>query len=365
MTDKPGNPTLYDVAQAAGVSLATASRSLNGSERKVNESYRQRVLTAAEQLGYTPNLSAQAVARGASNTVALLVSDVADPYFSSIAAGVVRAAAAAGLMVTMAATDRNSDREIDLVRVMRGQRPQIIVLAGSRFMGDPKRDALEAELTAFANSGGRVVVISQKELPFDTVLVDNEAGAAALATELLAHGYTRFGVLAGPENVLTARDRADAFIARLHGAGITANAVVHGGFTRDGGHESMTALLDTHGIDGIEIVFAVNDVMAIGAMTALRERGISVPSQVAVAGFDDIPSARDSYPALTTVHVPLEAAGERSIELALSAPGKRPTVVEVASQVILRESSPARGGGGSRDAAKRLLDHQDGQAGGA
>lgn len=342
MADKPGNPTLYDVAQAAGVSLATASRSLNGSERKVNQAYKDRVLAAAEALGYTPNLSAQAVAKGASNTVALLVSDIADPYFSSIAAGVVRAAAAQRLSVTMAATDRDPDREIELVRVMRGQRPQIIVLAGSRFVDDPKRAALVAELSAFARSGGRVVVISQKELPFDTVLVDNRAGAAALAGELLGLGYHRFGILAGPENLLTARDRSEAFIGRLAEAGLTPQTIVHGGFTRNDGYEAMNSLVGASGIEKLDVVFAVNDVMAIGAMTALRERGISVPSQVAVVGFDDIPSAQDAYPALTTVHVPLEAAGERSIELALSAPTGKPRVAEVASTVVLRASSPRR-----------------------
>jgi LacI family transcriptional regulator len=356
VADKTGNPTLYDVAQAAGVSLATASRSLNGSERKVNESYRVRVLAAAEKLGYTPNLSAQAVARGASSTVALLVSDVADPYFSSIAAGVVRASAAQGLMVTMAATDRDADREIQLVRVMRGQRPQIIVIAGSRFVDDPTRAALVAELTAFSQSGGRVVVISQDELPFDTVMVDNRAGATQLAHELLGLGYTKFGILSGPGNLLTARDRSDAFTARLAAAGISPVVVQDGDFTRNGGYAAMNRVIDggagtggdagrgagARGIDGLEIVFAVTDIMAIGAMTALRERGISVPTQVAVVGFDDIPSAQDAYPALTTVRVPLESAGERAIELALSAPGKKHVVVDVATEVVLRGSSPAR-----------------------
>jgi LacI family transcriptional regulator len=354
VADKTGNPTLYDVAQAAGVSLATASRSLNGSERKVNESYRQRVLAAAEALGYTPNLSAQAVARGASSTVALLVSDIADPYFSSIAAGVVRASAAQGLMVTMAVTDRDAEREIQLVRVMRGQRPQIIVIAGSRFVDDPTRAALVAELNAFAQAGGRVVIISQDELPFDTVMVDNRAGATELAGNLLGLGYRRFGILSGPANLLTARDRSDAFAARLAADGISPVVVQDGEFTRNGGYEAMGRMIDGDGvatgsggiggleIDGLEIVFAVTDVMAIGAMTALRERGIRVPGEVAIVGFDDIPSAQDAYPALTTVRVPLESAGERAIELALSGPRKKHVVVDVATEVVLRESSPAR-----------------------
>ncbi len=254
-------------------------------------------------------------------------------------------------MVTMAVTDRDAEREIQLVRVMRGQRPQIIVIAGSRFVDDPTRAALVAELNAFAQAGGRVVVISQDELPFDTVMVDNRAGATELAANLLGLGYTRFGILSGPANLLTARDRSDAFAARLAADGISPVVVQDGEFTRNGGYEAMGRVIDgdgvddaawSGGIDGLEIVFAVTDVMAIGAMTALRERGIRVPGEVAVVGFDDIPSAQDAYPALTTVRVPLESAGERAIELALSGPRRKHVVVDVATEVVLRGSSPAR-----------------------
>lgn len=338
------NPTLYDVAQAAGVSLATASRALNGSARKVNDSYRDRVLAAAERLGYTPNLSAQAVAKGASNTVALLVSDIADPYFSSIAAGVMRGAAAAGLSVTMAVTDRDPEHEIELVRVMRGQRPQVIVLAGSRLVDDPGRDALVAELEAFSSAGGRVVAISQKQLPFDTVLIDNRAGAEELARSLVGLGYRRFGILAGPVNLMTARDRDDAFRTELRLAGIHVDdaAIVHGGFTRDGGYAAIGELADAGQLDRLEVVFAVNDVMAIGAMAGLRDRGLDIPGTMAIAGYDDIPSARDVSPALTTVHVPLEEAGEKSIALALAPRPGSPAIAEVTATVTLRGSTPAR-----------------------
>lgn len=325
-------PTLYDVAREAGVSLATASRSINGSARKVNEEYRARVLEAASRLGYTPNLSAQAVARGGSSTVALLVSDIADPYFSSIAAGVVRAAEAEGLVVTMAVTDRDTDREIELVRMLRGQRPRVIVLAGSRFTDEASRPVLVDELTAFTRTGGRVVLISQHELPFDTVAIDNSGGAAALARELVGLGYRGFAVLAGPQNLVTARDRVAAFTGELP----TPARIVHGEFTRDGGYAAAQQL----DLDGIDLVFAVNDVMAIGAMSALRDRGVSVPGEVGVAGFDDIPTARDVTPALTTVSIALEHAGAASVARALGASTDQVAVIE--SRVVLRDSTPPR-----------------------
>jgi len=190
--------TLHDVAREAGVSLATASRTLNGSERNVKESNRQLVLAAAERLGYTANTSAQAVARGTTTTVALLVGDIADPYFSSIAAGVVDAAAENGLIVTMAQTSRDTAREVELVRAMRGQRARAIVLAASRRTPDPHSQALHAELAAYEAAGGRAVFITATDAPFRAVPLDNHGGARDLGNRLHGLGYRNVAVLAGP-----------------------------------------------------------------------------------------------------------------------------------------------------------------------
>jgi len=331
------NPTLYDVAREAGVSLATASRALNGSARVVKDEYRERVESAAARLGYTPNLSAQAVAKGASSTVALLVADIADPYFSSIAKGVMRAADGLGLAVTMAVTDRDAERELGLVRVLRGQRPRAIILAGSRFVDEADRATLVAELEAFVATGGRVALISQSELPFDTISIDNRGGSAALAGALVDLGYRGFAILAGPRNLVTATDRFEAFASALPHPPI---AVVHGDFSRDAGYAGMLELIDG-GLDGIDVVFAVNDVMATGALAALRDREIAVPERIAVAGFDDISLASDVTPSLTTVHVDLESAGSAAVGLALGT-GDTPTVTAVGATVVVRASTPRR-----------------------
>lgn len=335
--------TLHDVAKAAGVSLATASRSLNGSERKVNDDYRKRVLEAAARLNYTPNLSAQAVAKGASSTVALLVSDIADPYFSSIAAGVIDAAEKRGLIVTMAVTGRSSDRELELVRTLRGQRPRVIILTGSRFDSQELQASLVAELQAFALTGGRVVVISQRQLPFSTVEIDNYRGARALANKLVEHGYRRFAALPGAPSLITSRDRLSGFADGLaeHGIAIHPDHVVRGEFTRDGGYDAAKRLVAA-GIDDIQLVFAVNDVMAVGAMSAFREVGRVGDRAIAVAGYDDIPTAQDVTPPLTTVRIPLEELGHHAIELALSTAGNgTDDVITVDTTVILRASTPA------------------------
>ena len=330
------SPTLRDVATEAGVSAATASRALNGSTRTVSAEKLALVLRAAAKLGYAPNLPAQATARGSTKTVALIVHDVADPYFSSIAAGAIEGAEAAGLTVTMAVTDRSPDRELEIVSTLRGHRPHAIVLAGSR-IGDDQAPLAE-ELRAYEAAGGRVAVVSQPGLPYGTVAVDNRRAAGELAAALVAHGYRRFAVLHGPEALRTSRDRADGFAAGLAEAGIEVAVRAGTGFTEDGGHAAMTALLD-RGLDGVELVFAVNDVMAIGAMRALRDAGLVPGRDLAVAGFDDIAAATDVYPALTTVAVPMREMGRLAIELALTgAAGGE--VRWLPTAVVLRESTP-------------------------
>lgn len=338
----PHAPTLLDVAREAGVSLATASRSLNGSTRKVNEAYRVRVEEAAARLGYSTNFSAQAIARGSTTTVALLVADIADPYFSSIARGVIAEADGERHIVTMAATDRDPHRELDLVRTLRGQRPRVMILAGSRPLIDPTEGALLAELQAYERAGGVVVLISRNELGLRTVQVDNRGGAEALARSLAGIGYHRFGAITGTEGLRTAQDRLDGFTAGAQNAGGILNAadIIRSPFTRDGGYSAMSDLIQ-RGLGGIEVIFAANDVMAVGALSAIRDAGLRPGVDVAVAGFDDIPTVSDVTPSLTTVRVPLEDLGRRALRLALDGtdPGAHETL---ATEVVLRRSTPPR-----------------------
>lgn len=338
MSEQIQAATLSDVAHEAGVSLATASRVLNGSDRKVAEGYRLRVQSAADRIGYSVNTSAQAMARGTSRTAALLLSDISDPFFSSIAGGVAAAAEESGLLVTMAVTGRDSERELGLVRALRGLRPQVVILVGSRSVDETNRENLIRELEGVRTAGGRVVVVGQNEFPFPAVHIDDFAGAASLAAALVALGYRRFAVLAGPERLEVAGARLRGFLHGLSAADITADThrIYHGEFTRDGGYSAASLLLK-HGIEEIDALFAVNDVMAVGALTALRAAAVALPATLAVAGFDDIPSSLDSAPSLTTVRIPLDELGRRAIEVAL---GDSDTSVVLPTEIMIRESTP-------------------------
>jgi len=343
MTVEPasGAATLEEVARAAGVSLATASRALNGSTRKVNAEFRERVLAAARTLNYSPNLAAQAVAKGGTSTVALLVADISDPYFSTIASGVMQAAEERGLIVTISSTERRPAREAALVRALRGQRPRSVILVGSRWAEPGLDRQLSEELMAFEKTGGRVTMVSQPHLPFRTLDIRNREGAAALAEKLTKHGYRSAAILTGPPGLITAQERmlgfAETFAA--HGHPIDERWLVPGDFTRDGGFLGA-AELRRRGLSEVELIFAVNDVMAVGAMAYLRSAGVRLPEDVAVAGFDDISSLRDVVPALTTVSLPLEFIGRRAIELALEDGQDGDTRVPIHGVPVLRESTP-------------------------
>ena len=327
--------TLLDVAQRAGVSVATASRVLNGGDRVPRPELQERVRAAADELGYTPNAQAQALAKSSTNVVGLLVHDIEDPYFAAIANGVMRAADERNLLVMMASTFRDADREIAYLSSLRAQRARAAVMIGSRRTDTESLARTATEVESFLNSGAGLALVSQAGMPAHTVVPDNRAGAAELARQLVGQGWRKFAILAGPDTLATARDRCEGFMAGLGEAGLKPVAVEAGEFTRDGGYAAAGKLLDRQ--CDVDCVFAVNDVMAVGAMSALRARWVDVPKRLGIAGFDDIATLRDVWPGLTTVRLPLEQMGRRALELAIE--GGDATTETFKAEVVLREST--------------------------
>ncbi|MFC0706695.1 LacI family DNA-binding transcriptional regulator [Cellulomonas uda] len=343
-----GPVTLSDVAREAGVSLATASRAINGSPtRTVGPELRTRVLAAAERLRYSPDANAQAMARGRTTSVGLVVHDIADPYFSTIARGVAHAAGRAGLQVILASTEQDPLREVELVGLLRRQRARAIVIAGWRYDDEASTSALRAALDEYVASGGAAAVVGQPVPGTHTVRVADADGARALARAVVERGYRDVAVLGGPAEHLTGRERREAFCAELEalGARVPAERVLTGGPDHAGGAEAMARLLASGARP--QLVFAVTDVMALGALAACRAAGLVVPDDLALAGFGDITTLRDVVPGLTTVRIPLEEVGAAAVRLVLeagpdAAVAGAPRVVEVATEVVLRESTPPR-----------------------
>lgn len=333
--------TLSDVARAAGVSLATASRAVNGSTtRVVRPDLRDRVLASAEELGYTPDANAQAMARGRTTSVGLVVHDIADPYYAAIAAGVATEADRRGLLVSLADTRSDAAHEVEIVEMLDRQRAVAIVLAGTRF-GDPAEEqALIRAFAGYRRRGGSVATVAQSLPDLPAVGIDNAGAAAELTRRLVELGYRRFALVAGPPHHSTAAERIAAIrseLARL-GLPVPDHLVASAALTRDGGRAAAAELLSRP--DRPEIIMASTDLMAVGVLGAARDAGLRLPEDLAVTGFDDVDVASDVTPRLTTVRLPLGRIGRLAIGLALG--DEDPEGRLVPGEVIVRESTPSR-----------------------
>ncbi|MEY9857481.1 LacI family transcriptional regulator [Catenulispora sp. GAS73] len=336
--------TLQQVADAAGVSLATASRVLNGSARIVNAELSEHVREVATRLRYVSHGPAQALARATTSLVGLLVHDVNDPYFSAIAAGAMRVARERDLLVMVANTYREPVLELDYITRLGAQRARAILVAGSPPVDPALAEPLRERLLDYQQGGGRVVTIGDQGPEIDAVLPANVQGAREAALHLTGLGHREIGMVVGPRGLVTIADRSEGFRR-----GLTESAgdpvVVHeieGAFTRDGGYDATRRLLAEH--PGVTAVFAMADVMAIGALAALREAGRRVPADVSLVGFDDLPICADLMPALTTVRVDTEGMGEQAMRMVVESPaedaeGEGRTVVHSATELIVRGST--------------------------
>lgn len=332
--------TLSQVARRAGVSPATASRVISNSDYGVTEGLRARVLEAAQELDYVPNAHAQALVHRGTHAVGVIAQDVSDPYFSEVVRGVQRVASGAGRLVTVCNSYRDPERELDYFKLLRSQRVEAIVLASSGFGGEEHVRKLDAQIAAFKADGGRVALIGRHHVAGDNVIPDNLGGARALGRELVRLGHRRFGVVGGPAELASSVDKLEGFLGALveHGIDLPSGSIVEeGDFSRDGGFRSALELLD--GVPGLTAIFAANDQIAVGVLAALREKHIAVPDEVSVAGFNDFPIARDLFPALSTVRLPLIEMGARATELALQPAGPEPRVERLSTEVILRQST--------------------------
>ncbi|WP_344613099.1 LacI family DNA-binding transcriptional regulator [Dactylosporangium salmoneum] len=321
------------MARMVGAPVATTSRDFTGGPgRPAPELLRG--------LSYLPNVASQAAGRSHANVVGLIVHDINDPYFSSIAAGVTGVADEQDMIVTLADTRRRPEREAKYLASLRQLRCRAVILAGSRSTDQASEARLRREIASFTGGGGRVAMISQELPGVDTVLVENSAGARDLARDLFDLGHRSFVVLAGPATLRTSRDRVSGFRQGLADRGLRLDPghVMHAEFTREGGFAAAMRWR-TSGIEA-SCLFAANDVMAVGAMAALRQLGLSVPEEISIAGFDDILPLRDISPAVTTVHIPLETLGMEAMGLVLAPDGAlTPRVRRIPCTVRLREST--------------------------
>lgn len=328
--------SLRDVAMRAGVSLSTASRVLSGSDYPVAEEMRVRVLAAASDLDYVPNAQAQTLLSGTTRAVGVLVGDVGDPYFSEIIHGIHEVATPLNLLVSICDTARDVDREMAYFRMLQAHRYELVIIGGSGLDDATYKAELGRRVAGFQAMGGHTVSIGNSDAAGGRVLVDNVAGAETLAAHLIERGHREIGVAAGQANLHSTIDRVVGLRAAFERVGGTAH-VVHVTPDREGGRAGAAELTARH--PGITAVVGTADQMAIGAMHWLQEQGVSVPGDVAVAGFNDIPAATDVRPTLTSVRLPLRAMGAAALELGLAARTEPRAMRRFQPELIVRGST--------------------------
>jgi LacI family transcriptional regulator len=329
---------LIDVAEAAGVSIATASRALAGTSG-VSPSVAERVRSLADELGYVVNPHARSLAGGSTHSIGLVVHEIGDPYFSEIASGVLRVASREGLTVQICHTGRDPVVELLQVRGLVANRVGAILVAGSGFVDASMESDVRIELQRYVATGGRVAVIGRHHLGVDAVLPDNCDGGRAVVEHVLGLGHRRLAFVSGSRRLTTIADRLEGMHSALSTAGLDPAAlpVVEAEFTRDGGRWCARRVLEEH--PGTTAIVALNDDMAIGCLSELRSAGVGVPEQMSVTGFDDVAVAQDLAPGLTTVRLPMAEMGERALALALKEPGSRPRRQRMRAELVVRDST--------------------------
>ncbi|MEU1043707.1 LacI family DNA-binding transcriptional regulator [Streptomyces sp. NPDC005897] len=310
---RPGTPTLEEVAALAGVGRGTVSRVINNATG-VRDSTRRAVQQAIAELGYVPNLAARSLAGHRADAVALVMTEpdwrlFGEPFFTEIvhAVGDALTDTSLQLLLTLVRTDTERRRFVEYAR---GGRVDGVLLM-SVHAEDPLPDML-------AKAGLPTVMLGRRsgEESVTYVDADNAGGARGAVAHLLDAGRRTIGAISGPLDMYVAQCRLRGYREALELAGVAAGAslVVEGGdFTEESGQRAMTELLDRH--PDLDAVFAASDTLAAGALNALRAAGRRVPRDVAVIGFDDLHSARPTDPPLTTVRQPLQEIGRTMVRL--------------------------------------------------
>jgi len=302
--------TIKDVARAAGVSVATVSRVWNEAAF-VSPETRRRVAEVASRLGYSPHGAARSLITRTTYALGVLLPDLYGEFFSEIIRGIDHTAQANGYHILVSSSHDSKDEIDAALRSMRGRVDGMIIMSP-----DP-----EARRTLHALQGNFPVVLlngGAESNEFDTITIENHEGARQMTRHLISRGHRRIAMISGPHRNYDATERLRGYKTALAESGIELDEslIVQGDFSELSGHRAVKQLLDLESRP--TAIFAANDSMAIGALSALRENHVHVPDDMAVAGFDDIPLARYMNPPLSTVHVDISQLGERAAALLLS-----------------------------------------------
>jgi LacI family repressor for deo operon, udp, cdd, tsx, nupC, and nupG len=323
----PRRPTITDVAAAAGVAPSTVSRAFSRPGR-VNRYTREHVLTIAQELGYSPSPTAQALGSGRTKTIALLVPDITNPYFSGVIKGAERAAATAGLTLVLGDTQENPAHEEDLLRRL-GRAVDGFVLSAPRLPDKVLRRSAELNTITLVNRATPGIAC---------VVADFDNGTEQIVDHLASYGHNSLVFAGGPVESWSGARRWFGLREAATRRGMTAQRIGPYTPTLAGGPAAADAVLTC----GATAVVCHNDMLAIGLMRRLAHRDVQVPHDLSVVGFDDIFGADFCNPPLTTLAERTEDAGARAVEALvrqIAQPAPDPPTRVLATQLIVRAST--------------------------
>lgn len=329
--------TLKDVARKAGVSVATASRVLGG-YGYASQRARSQVLRAARLLDYTSNAVARGMVKRRTHTIGVIVSDNANPFFATVVRGIEDVVRAHGYAVILCNADENPAKEDVYLRLLREKQVDGLLLASS---GPPT-----PHLRRWLRAGLPLVLIDRRlrGVAADAALVDNRDGARAAVRHLIALGHRRIGIISGPPQVFTGQERLAGYYEALREQGIEpeADLVRVGDFKPHSGHQLAREFVRMP--HRPTALFVANNLMTIGALTALKELGVAIPQEMAVVGFDDMEWASILTPPLTAVAQPAYVLGTSAAQLfiqRLEHPHRPPQEVVLKTRLVVRQSCGA------------------------
>lgn len=327
--------TIKDIAKAAGVSHTTVSRALKGNPAISTETA-ARIQDLARQMGYVPSAVAQSLLSQRTLTVGMVVTTIADPFTVRVVEGVERIAQEAGYSVFLSSSHNNPDQEMAVVETFQRRRVDAVIVTSSR-VGSVYSSQLDQIKVPI------VLINNQEEGEFlHSVAVDDEQGAKLAVTYLITLGHRRISYMGVPDRPKSDRRRLAGYRAALKQAGLPRDPkLVFSPEGRDDferGQAALKSLLASQAT----AVFCYNDLIAIGLLVACHQRGISVPGQLSVAGFDDIEPALYVTPPLTTIHQPRLKLGRLAMTMVLGLlKGQTVQDKKLACELIVRESTSA------------------------
>ncbi|OQA54337.1 MAG: HTH-type transcriptional repressor PurR [Candidatus Atribacteria bacterium ADurb.Bin276] len=329
--------TIYDIAKRAGVSPATVSRALNN-QNLVKEETRKKIHKIAEEMNYSPNFLARSLVKKQTNTIALIISDITNPFFTTVARGVEDTASQKGFNTIFCNTDENIEKEKQYVNLMLQRRVDGIIIAScgsGNNLGDIRNRNLPLVLVdrAFPGNNG-----------WDSVVGDSEEGAFLLTKHLIeVHHHQKIAIISGPPVLSTSQDRVRGYLRALRDYNIKENPewIISGEFKENFGYQIALKFLQYSDIKPTA-VFAGNNFIAIGIIRAAREMDIEIPGDLSLVTFDDLEMASYTCPFLTVAKQPAYTMGSMATEFLLQRISgekiREKRIVVLKPEIIIRKS---------------------------